>query len=80
MRNGLVARSPNTTNTRQWTAARATPMVAERLAFSALPEPKWMEMAEVMPTPIPMATEVEIFWSGNARDTAVRAWVPSLDT
>ena len=79
-RKGRVTSRPKPTNKMQWSTVRAIPMVAARSAFSLRPAPKWMETAEVMPTPTPTATESTIFCRGNARETAVRAFVPRRET
>ena len=63
-KNGSEIVRPAMIKKMQWINVRAIPRVAARSAFSRFPAPKWMEIAELIPTPIPTAADKIAFWSG----------------
>ena len=60
--------------------ARNRPLTAALSALSKFFSPRLRDSRALIPTPVPEATAIIRFCTGNARDTAARAFSPSRDT
>ena len=72
-RKGFARKRPIAMKITERANARKSAEEATAFASSVLPSPRRLERRLLTPTPVPTAAAIRRFWSGNARDTAVRA-------
>ena len=78
--NGRAANRPIAAKISQLQTASSKPWAAAARASSSRPSPRRRLIRELRPTPVPMATAISRFCTGNTSETAVSASSLTLAT